>query len=231
MPRERWKQRLLLPIALCALAPVPALFNGGSAAAIGVSSSKCRPVESTTLARDRHARIYSLPTRGTVAEEKPESVRVLGCLFGTGHALLLGTTVSWTRRESQIATEAFDVATPMAAYSIVFQGVDSRSVYVVVRNLRDGEKVSEFSGAPSVGVEQVSSVTDIEVTSSGSVAWIGQGHSRGSGANGAEVAVGAPGQPAEVLDKGNGIAPKSLELKGNTLSWINAGTRHAAPMP
>jgi hypothetical protein len=210
---------------------VLALLNGGSAAAVGISSSKCLPVGSTALARDKHARIYSLPTRGTVAEQNPESVRVLGCLFGSGHALLLGTTVFTGRRNSQIATEAFDVATPMAAYSIVFQGVDSRSVYVVVRNLRDGEKVSEFSGAPSVGVEQISSVTDIEVNSSGSVAWIGQGHSLGSGANGAEVAVGAPSQPAEVLDKGNSIAPKSLELKGNTLSWIDAGTRRTAPMP
>lgn len=219
----------MVPVALCVL--LLGALGGGSTAAIHVSSSKCLPVGSTTLARDKHARIYSLPTRGSVAERDPESVRVLGCLFGPGHALLLGTTAFTSRREGQIGTEAFDVETPMTAYSTRFQGVDFNRVSVVVRNLRNAEQVRELAGEPRVGVEQISSVTDIEVTSSGSVAWISEGHSLGSGASGAEVAVAAPGQPAEVLDKGNGIAPKSLELHNNTLSWINGGSRRSAPMP
>lgn len=217
--------------AACAL--LLAACVAGSAAAVGVSSSKCRPVGSKTLTRDAHARIYTLPTRGPDFERDPESVRVFGCLFGPGRSLLLGTTLVGFMNGSpgRINTEAIAVATPFAAYSTTSQGVDFNDVSLHVRNLRTGAAYTVTQPIPVFGVEQVSAVTDIAVMSSGTAAWIGTGRSIPRGVRHMTVSLALPGQPTTILEEGPGIDPESLRLEGNQLTWTNEGVLHSAEMP
>lgn len=230
MTRGRSIGGVALGAACCLLF---AAFATGSAAAIGVSSSKCRPVGSKTLTRDAHARVYTLSTRGPDFERDPESVRVFGCLFGPGRSLLLGTTVPGFRNGSagQIDTEAIAVATPFAAYSTTSQGVDFNIVSVKVSNLRTGAVFTVTQPIPFFGVEQVSAVTDIVVAPSGTAAWIGTERSIPRGLRHMTVSLAPLGQPATVLEEGPGIDPESLELHGSQLTWLNEGVLHSAEMP
>ncbi|MGN6215663.1 MAG: hypothetical protein ACTHN7_01725 [Solirubrobacterales bacterium] len=217
-------------VVLCALLVV---CSDGSAGAIHVSSSKCRPVGSKTIALEVHGRVYSLPLRGPSAERDPEGVRVVGCLFGTGHPLLLGRTAFVSSRDpakNPIDPDVAAISAPFAAYSTRFQGVDFNRVWVVVRNLRNGEVVDIAEASPRVGVEPVSSVTDLAVASSAAVAWISKGQSLAGGGPNSEVALSAPGQPTEILEEGD-IDPTSLELHGKRLTWTSEGVQHSAEMP
>lgn len=216
--------------ALCALA----VCFSGSAAAIHVSSSKCKPVGGKTIAIEARARVYALPLRGRLAEQDPEDVRVIGCLFSTGRALALGTSRGAPRGFKPLAgavnPEVAAVTAPFAAYSTSVQGVDFNRIWVIVRNLITGEVLQTVSAAPKVGVEPESSATDMAVSHSGAVAWISQGRSLGGGGRNSEVALSAPGQPTEILEEGD-IDPESLALHGNRLTWTNEGVRRSAEMP
>lgn len=204
-----------------------------SAEGIGISSSKCRPVGSKTLIRDAHARVFSLPVRGRDAEEGPESVRVLGCLFGPGRSFLLGTTLpakaGWPGA-GRIDPETIAVATPWTAYSTSAMGVDFNSVRVVVRNLRAGTVSAMANAAPQLGVEAHSTVTDIALAPDGAVAWISHGRSHGTPRLASEVAMSTP-SGTTILDEGLGIDLESLQLDGNQLTWLNEGIQRSAEMP
>lgn len=210
-----------------------AISFAGAAEGIGVSSSKCRPVGSKTLIRDAHTRIYTLPTRGQEAERSPESVRVFGCLLGPGRSFLLGTTVAGFRNGSagQINTETIAVAAPFAAYSTSSVGIDFNVASVKVRNLRTGAAYTVHYPVPAFTVEQVSSISDIVVTPSGTVGWIGEGRFVAGGAPDAAVGLAGLGQSATILEEGPGIDPKSLQLEGSRLTWLNEGVLHSAEMP
>jgi hypothetical protein len=110
-------------------------------------------------------------------------------------------------------------------------GVDFNVVSVEVRNLRTGAVFSVPRPIPVFRVEQVSSVTDIVATSTGTAAWIGQGRSIAGGPRRTTVSLAPLGQAATVLEEGPGIDPDSLELRGNQLTWLNAGVLHSAAMP
>jgi hypothetical protein len=206
----------------------------GPAALIHVSSANCRPLDSKTLASDRRGRIYSRPLRGPNAEQDPEGARVVGCLFSPSHLMTLGTTryvsTQYPAKET-INPEVAAIAAPFAAYSTSFQGVDFNRVWAVVRNLRTDQVINVVPASPHVGVEPVSSITDLTVTASATVAWISQGRSLAGRRRNAEVAFSVPGQPTTILDEGDGIDPHSLELEGSTLTWIDEGTRRSASMP
>lgn len=230
MPRARPIARVALGAA-CAL--LLAASFASSAPAIGVSSSKCQPVGSKTLVRDAHARVYSLPTRGSDFERDPESVRVFGCLFGTGRSSLLGKTIEGLINGSAgtINAEALAVATPFAAYSTTRLGIDFNDVSVEVRNLRTGAVFTVQRPIPVFRVEQVSLVTDIVVTSTGTAAWIGQGRSLAGGGRRTTVSLAPPGQTATLLDEGSSVDPHSLGLHGNQLTWLSEGMLRSAEMP
>jgi hypothetical protein len=203
------------------------------AAAIHVSSSRCRPVGSKTIAIEPRGRVYSLPLQGPSAEQNPEGVRVFGCLLGTGHALLLGRTGFARSRDpakNPIDPGVAAVAAPFAAYSTRFQGVDFDRIWAIVRNLKTGKVLRGINAAPKAGVEAEFSVTDMAINHSGAVAWISQGRSRGGGGRNSEVALSVTGQPTEVLEEG-GADPESLELHGNRLTWTSEGVRHSAEIP
>jgi hypothetical protein len=228
------RSRRLALAALCALPLLPS--SSDSQATVGVGSPKCRSAAGTTLAAGRRARLYSVPTRGPWAESSPESVRVLGCLYGSWPPLELGAS-SYTQAGShdpakdRINPEAVALAAPMAAYSTSFQEVDFSRNWVVVRDLRSGAVLTVAGAHPAVGVEPASAVTDIAVTRSGAVAWISSGRSLGGSGRGSEVGVAAPGGSAAVLDEGDGIDPESLQLKDGTLTWTDEGAPRSAPIP
>lgn len=232
MPRGRVRQGVVLGAA-CGL--LLAISVTGTAQAIGISSSKCRPVGSKTIAIEARARVYSLPLRGKRAEQNPEDVRVLGCLFNTGHALPLGTTRGnlgdFKPSAGAVNPKVAAATAPFAAYSTESFGIDFNQTWVIVRNLNTGEVLQTANASPKIGVEPESFVTDMVVTNSGKVAWISQGGSLAGGHRGGEVALSAPSQPTEVLEEGDGIDSDSLELHGSRLTWTSEGIQHSAEMP
>jgi len=223
--------------ALAALCALPLLASSAdSQATVPVGSPKCGSAAGTTLAAGRRARLYSVSTRGPRAESSPESVRVLGCLYGPRPPLELGAS-SYTQAGSRDPTkgrinpEVVALAAPVAAYSTSFQGIDFNRNWVVVRDLRSGAVLTVAAADPEVGVEPVSALTDIAVARSGAVAWISNGRSLGGSRRGSEVGVAAPGGSAEVLDEGAGIDPESLQLKDGSLTWTDEGAPRSAPIP
>lgn len=206
----------------------------GPAAAIHVSSANCRPLGSKTLASDQRGRIYSRSLRGPSAEQDPEGVRVVGCLFNPSHLVMLGTTRYVSTRypaKETINPEVAAIAAPLAAYSTSFQGVDFNRIWVVVRNLRTNQVVDLAAASPRIGVEHVSSTTDLAIAASATVAWISQGRSLAGGRRNSEVAFSVPGQPTTILEEGDGIGSHSLELHGSHLTWLDDGALHSAELP
>lgn len=231
MPQGRLGQGVVLGAIFVLVLAAPA---AGPAAAIHVFSANCRPLDSKTLASDSRGRIYSRPLRGPNAEQDLEGARVVGCLFNPSHLVMLGTTRYVSTRypaKETINPEVAAIAAPFAAYSTSFQGVDFNRVWAVVRNLRTGEVVDVAETSPGVGVEHVSSVTDLAISASATVAWISQGRSLAGGRRNSEVAFSVSGQPTTILDEGDKIDPHSLELHGNKLTWLDEGVEHSAEMP
>jgi hypothetical protein len=104
---------------------------------------------------------------------------------------------------------------------------------VRVRDLRDGRLVSDLpammphpvvadSNPLILGTEHV---TDLELKSNRSIAWVVLDTSSG---NHQVVAVDAHGR--RVLDSGAGLGLESLTLHGSTLTWVNAGVTHSATL-
>lgn len=229
---RRLEARVALGVGCALLLTAP---FAGSAAAIGVSSSKCRPVGSKMIALEPRGRVYSLPLRGRRREASSEDVRVIGCLFSSGHALRLGTSRGALSGLNPLAgavnPKVAAITAPFAAYSTSVAGIDFNRIWAIVRNLNTGEVLQTVNASPKVGVEPESSVTDMAVTHFGSVAWISQGRSFGSGNRNSEVALSTPGKPAEILEESDGITPDSLELHGSRLTWVSEGVRRSAEMP
>jgi hypothetical protein len=95
---------------------------------------------------------------------------------------------------------------------------------VVRQNLRSGRREVLRSDAVDDGLDRT--VWDLELAPNGSLAWIEDE----LGPNGREIAVFAArrGAPVEVLDRGSGIALRSLTLRRGVVRWDRDGERREA---
>jgi hypothetical protein len=212
-----------------------AVYAGSAAGAAHAPSPVCGSSKGKTLALDKRARVYSLPLRGPLAERDPDGARLIGCLRGNEHTLRLGTTVSgnsgWNPLKGAVNPEVAAVAAPFAAYSTSLSGIDFNRAWAIVRNLETGEVLQTADADPHGGVEQSSTVTDMAVRHSGTVAWISQGKFVGGGRSWDQVAYSAPEQEVVILDEGKAIGLRSLEIRGSRVTWLDEGGRRAAEMP
>jgi hypothetical protein len=129
-----------------------------------------------------------------------------GCLFSRGRAVRLDDDF-----DPDSDLRLFRLAGPYVAYAQDFCPMGCGwNIYLV--DLRNGKKVTI-----NIGVEGYKGgpATDLVLAPSGSVAWIVDGTPNQVEA---QDALGR-----RVFDAGEGIAPKSLELRGSTLTWVNSG--------
>ncbi len=185
----------------------------------------CLPPHARTIAKDRDVRVYSLagktPTRG-----------------GTYACLLRrGTTVALAKpgRYHPFAVDHITLAGAIIAYTYSTYGVDTGSTGIATVDVASGHTLLTVPGAGGfvdacfIGFREV---TDLVVTYRGSVAWIVR--------KGAEcktttfevysAQVSGTITPA-LLEEGPAIAPGSLRLSHQTVSWENAGQRRSAHLP
>jgi hypothetical protein len=187
---------------------------GSGPATHAAGASPCGPRRAHTLAAGRLARVYSL------------GGSVLGCSAHGRRSYRLGSA-SRSIAEGRAGPAA--VAGEDVAYGLTTYGVDTASTVVIVRDLRDGARLRSLPATTApLRPESFQSVTAIAVKADGAVAWIGQAGSVISGKPTTEVH-GADRRGPALLDAGAGIAPRSLRLRGSTLSWTDGGrTRRAA---
>jgi len=129
----------------------------------------------------------------------------------------------------------FALQTPWAAAAVIRStGLDTYSVAISARNLRNGKTVKCMVGGgddPSNGVV----VKSLVVRQTGSMAWAGTRWGNevgGSTAFGARVTAVSTciANKGQVLDAGNGIDPATLALHGSGLTWMDSGVAHSATL-
>ena len=212
------KVRLLVATA-CA---VVGMSLGGAAPAS--AATKCSGKGAKGILASSSARIYSLPSGG---ERK-----IYACLYSQNKRRFLG----WEDECQQMtAASQFILAGPYVGYVETTCGLVSGDQDVVVRNIKTN-KVKHAGGAvrfvgEAPGNEQSSYITDLVMSRTGSVAWIGEhdaesdGVGNGSGDQrqvrmlfeGSAIAGG------DVVDEGLGIQPGTLALgpqQKDGFSWL-----------
>jgi hypothetical protein len=167
----------------------------------------CGPAAAQTLASSSRARVYA--SRGAA----------FGCAGDGGRSIRLGKTSNCigSDRVGPVA-----VAGEIAAYASERCGIDTGFTQVLVRNLRTGKRLSASPAVTVPGPESFPSVDSLVARPDGAAAWIAEASSLGNHLKNVELRrIDARGQ--SLLDSGPAIAPRSLHLRGSTLTWRHGG--------
>jgi hypothetical protein len=181
----------------------------------GSGPARCGPAGGRTLAASSVARVYE---QGGV---------VSGCSSRTGRTVRLGQTRTCLGKP-RVGMVA--VAGELAAYATETCGVDTGAGSLSLRRLSDGRGLGTYQAvSPPVGPESYRSIVSVVLRRSGSVAWIGEASSVISHRSQFEVQAASAGA-VRVLDRGPGIAPRSLRLHGERLTWRDRGRTRSATL-
>lgn len=179
----------------------------------------CRARRTNVVVGDSQAQIYE--------DEEPIPAANLGCVYGSHRFWWLGWEES-CRPEQCDGVRTFELAGTEAAYE-EFETAPSRIEWkMIVRNLRTGRVVHDVpTGAwtgPSTGATIIGAgpVVALRVQSNGAVAWVAETRLVPAEYEVHAVYRGAP----RLLASGRNIAPVSLGLAGNRVSWYQADRRH-----
>lgn len=183
--------------------------------------STCSPAHAHTLAKDRYIRIYSLVStplregvfacvlsRGTTTALTGKAE---GCCHSVGHITLNGTIVAFTESA---------------------HGVDSGCEGILVVGLvskRTLQSISPVACWVDAGIIRSGKLTDLVVTSQGSVAWIVSESMFRRTPTYKVHSARAPGGTT-LLDESASIVPGSLQLSNGVASWEDAGQRKSAQL-
>lgn len=168
--------------------------------------------------------------------------QVYGCHRAPRRIFRLGEEIPPDVSRVQVGVRPVRVAGSLvgnSSFANDFRGGFTSMQSLRVRDLRAGRtlRVVDYSDPPDATVFR--SVTDLELMANGSLAWVLQSASLGPGGQiirryEVRTADGPLGRGApsanRVLDPGPDIAPESLTLKGNTLSWTRSGQIVSAPL-
>lgn len=178
------------------------------------------------------SRTLRVSTRDIRIFTRKRNGETYGCHAARGRPYSLGELGTFTR--------FLRVAGPFVAHDSSFDSRDGTDSFVRVRNLRTGRLVRKaFKGSASGTDDYGTRVTDLEVRPTGSAAWIwdvslpGFPFSRLAGDPPPQFEVRSASRslpPTEsiLLDSGPDVDPRSLVLRGTTLSWTRAGVRRLA---
>lgn len=204
---------LLSAIAIYAVLVAPDLVQAGTS---------CERPNSETLASSSQARVFAVGP-----EEKR---RVLGCLYRTNkrYALLAPATVREDKAVISTEIDNVELVGTRLAFSWSSTELDTGSGGVLVLNLANGRTTKRRPALTVGGEAPFSRVTQIKLSSKGSIAWIAEASAGGSGKYLRQVAADDL-SGFRLLDESREIDPTSLRLGDGDLTWLNAGTRRTAP--
>lgn len=184
--------------------------------------SRCAPAHAQTIAQDRYVRVYSLG--GKASRQSGTYV----CLLRSGGTVALAKP----GRYGPGSIDHIALAGTIVAYTDSTHGVDTGSTDIVVVNVATRRTLLTVPGAGGfidacvIGFREV---TDLVVTYRGSVAWIVR--------RGAHCATGTfevhrarTSGAAALLEEGPAIAPGSLRVSGQTVSWENGGQQKSSSL-
>lgn len=197
-------------------------------AAAEARSRACASPGSKTLRQTSQVRVYR--KRGLV----------VGCHFRSNRRTLFVEPVDL----ESLTVEQLRITGPYAGFNIFSRGRDGTSSLVVVLNLFTGRTVRRESRGggrmQGPGTEAVS-VTDLVLREDGAVGWIYDITAFGGDASDRTTTVtrtfevrksdeGSGRVASTLLDSGLSVDPRSLAIRGTTISWKNAGALRTAPL-
>jgi hypothetical protein len=219
--KRRPKSSVLLTLVTLAILG-SAIDSPGAKGAAGDTSSKCLPKDARSLLRTPAGVVFQVG--------KGSTPQVYACLFSRNRPQKLQLPPS-AGRSVLTSFANYRIQPPWIGYSWKTTIVDSGASGVAVLNLQSGRIRRAAVSFSNSSVRDVSYVTDVELKSDGSIAWISEGTKPAP----------PPETPfthqVEVSDKGGyrvletspEIGLKSLSLKGSELTWIaGSDTRSAA---
>jgi len=200
---------LLAPAASAAITPAP------GERARSVAAPHCTMKGAKTIAANRHVRVFSARVR-TWRE-------VFGCRRSANRAYAIGDAGGECQNYDLVDSAV--VAGNLAALNVRTCSLYGSSSSVHLVNLRDGR--GRYAAAPlsTTGTNaSYDAIRGMVLTAAGRFAWIGVRVSRGA-IVAAEVRRRGHGsaERAIVLERGAGIDPRSLRLRGSRVHWRNAG--------
>ena len=212
------RHRRLLPAAPVAVAATVALAVAAPATATAAAAEdRCDAKRSRTEEASRYARVYSVRR----VQDDAVTRRWYGCLYRTQRRVHLGDVGPagmFSDRISPVRLAGRYVAT--AAEYTASTG-DAQGALIQVRDLRSGALVQRFQ---SPGDPNTYDVTDLELRSNGSVAWIARIIQGMPATTTYEVRrFPATESHSTILDAGPAIGRRSLALSGPTLYWTRDG--------
>jgi hypothetical protein len=199
-------QRIAAAIVLAPLA----LAIGARAA-----PASCVPTAAKTLLKSGSARLYS------------QGTQLYGCLGSRRTRLgALRGTVPFPATRIALYT----LSSRFAGIDSADMGVDTFSSTVALFDLRSGARIATAAATtPERRAESFLTVASMVVDVKGTLAWIGQRSAIGVTTPTFEVhALNASGN--RLLASGAQIAPKSLRLHGETLTWQAGGQTRSATL-
>ena len=182
------------------------------------ASRPCEPRGSLTVAATGSVRVYLQPRRdrnGRVRSSTPTGGRTYGCLYRTGRSRLLAPASDGT-------LGAFDIAGGYVGFVSGGSAGHPQTVHLVplARGRSFTNRIPDTT------------VTRLEITRRGSMAWI---RDSDSGASVSKKDAGS--STVVVLDPGPTVAARSLAIGGPTATgaeatvyWTNAGQPRSAPL-
>ena len=206
---------LLFALTACGSSSAASDASTTAAQPAPAHAAACGPSDGRTLAASKRARVYA------------KDGNVYGCAVGPSRSYLLGAEMR-SLREGRAGPVA--VAGRDAGYGLASFGVDTITAQVVVRNLRSGRQLRALPATTAVLPESFQTVSGVVVKADGAVAWISSVSSVVShGASMLEVHRADSRGPA-LLDSASTIDPRSLHLKGSTLSWRDGSELRTATL-
>ena len=202
-----------LAVAILALA--------GSAAP-AVAAERCQAKNSRTEEASRYARVYSVRR----IQDDAVTRRWYGCLYSSGRRVRLGDVGPSGQFSDRISPVR--LAGRHVAYASEYTAStgDALGAVVQVRDLRTGAFVRRFQ---SPGDPNTYDVTDLELRTNGSVAWIARIIAGTPARTSYEVRLFPTSQAqASIADAGPTLGARSLALSAGTLYWTRDGAARSA---
>lgn len=190
------------------IAVVAALAPLALASTACASPASCVPAKAKTLRASGAARIFS------------QGYTLYGCLGARTTRLgSLRGTVPFPARKITL----FALSPRYAALDDVDMGVDTFASTVTLIDLQSGRTVATAPATtPERAAESFVTVTALRVGANGTLAWIGERSAIGMPQRIFEVHALAAGRN-RLLASATNIAPKTLRLRENTVSWQAGG--------
>jgi hypothetical protein len=200
-----------------------ALLCNACGAAAGTSAHPaCRPPGSRTLAFDGRVRVYSLPGR------TPFQRSSYACLLASGRTVALGA-----RGLPQVRVGPVALSGALVAYVTTTMGIDTSSATVSELDLSAARPLpgSTPAASPPRRPESFVSVTDLQITARGSIAWIARTSGIMQPVPVFEVREQLRSRPARLLARGPVVRPGSLRLLRGRVGWVEGSSTVSAPLP